>query len=430
MWPKVPLRAVLALSGSGTWGQEPDGSEDVYPVLRSTNIQDSRLTFNDFALRKVPEAIAEKYALRSGDILVTTSSGSSQLLGKNAIVDSLPTRWRRCLFSNFTWRLRPHSSLVHPKFLYFYLNSATARVELQRIQSTTSGLRNLNTTLYLDQPVPFVPLSEQRRIVEILDEADRLRRLRAEADAKAGRILPALFIKMFGDPLSLAKDPRAKPLSSFQVDLQNGFACGEKDVEDGLPHLRMNNIADSGELDLTLLRRVPRDFDTERYRLRLGDVLFMSTNSEDKVGKACVFDLDASEAYSFSNHLIRIRIEDPDLAPSYLATLFHSLWRVRYFCGVAKRWVNQSTVSKEALGRVPIVAFPKGLQSVFSVAYERYRSLKAQRAAARDALERMFETLLRLAFSAELTASWREAHMKELLQEMEQQAKVLEATKA
>ncbi len=301
------------------------------------------------------------------------------------------------------------------KCLYYYLSATDIP---QRGYS-----RHFQFLREIEFPLP--PPSEQRRIVEILDQADCLRRLRAEADAKADRILPALFIKVFGDPLSLAKDPRAKPLSSLRVGLQNGFACGEKDVEGGLPHLRMNNIADSGELDLALLRRVPRDFDTERYRLRPGDVLFMSTNSEDKVGKACVFDLDASEAYSFSNHLIRIRIEDPDLEPSYLATFFHSLWRVRYFRGIAKRWVNQSAVSKEALGRVPVVAFPKGLQSAFSAAYERYRSLKAQRAAARDALERMFQTLLRLAFSGELTASWRETHMKQLLQEMEQQAKAL-----
>ena len=48
--------------------------------------------------------------------------------------------------------------------------------------------------------IPFPSLSEQRRIVKVLDQADRLRRLRVEAGAKANRILPALFIKMFGDP--------------------------------------------------------------------------------------------------------------------------------------------------------------------------------------------------------------------------------------
>ena len=44
------------------------------------------------------------------------------------------------------------------------------------------------------------PLSEQRRIVEILDQADALRKKRAEADAKEGRILDCLFIRMFGNP--------------------------------------------------------------------------------------------------------------------------------------------------------------------------------------------------------------------------------------
>ena len=49
--------------------------------------------------------------------------------------------------------------------------------------------------------IPLPAPSEQRRIVEILDQADRLRSLRAEADAKANSILPALFIQMFGDPV-------------------------------------------------------------------------------------------------------------------------------------------------------------------------------------------------------------------------------------
>ena len=37
----------------------------------------------------------------------------------------------------------------------------------------------------------------------------------------------------------------------------------------------------------------------------------------------------------------------------------------------------------------------------------------------------LFELLLQRAFSGQLTAKWREAHMKELLSEMEQQARLL-----
>ncbi|MCK9276349.1 MAG: restriction endonuclease subunit S [Syntrophales bacterium] len=57
--------------------------------------------------------------------------------------------------------------------------------------------------------VPLPPLSEQRRIVEILDQADALRKKRAEADAKAARILPALFYRMFGEP---STNPKGWPV--------------------------------------------------------------------------------------------------------------------------------------------------------------------------------------------------------------------------
>lgn len=40
-------------------------------------------------------------------------------------------------------------------------------------------------------------------------------------------------------------------------------------------------------------------------------------------------------------------------------------------------------------------------------------------------IDLIFENLLNRAFSGQLTAKWREAHMKELLAEMEQQARVL-----
>ena len=43
----------------------------------------------------------------------------------------------------------------------------------------------------------------------------------------------------------------------------------------------------------------------------------------------------------------------------------------------------------------------------------------------RRKIDELFSALLHRAFTGDLTAKWREAHMKELLQEMEQQAKTL-----
>ena len=59
---------------------------------------------------------------------------------------------------------------------------------------------------FWEHEAPIPSPKEQSRIVELLDEADRLRRLRREADTKASRILPALFLKMFGDPATNPKN--------------------------------------------------------------------------------------------------------------------------------------------------------------------------------------------------------------------------------
>lgn len=59
---------------------------------------------------------------------------------------------------------------------------------------------------------------------------------------------------------------------------------------------------------------------------------------------------------------------------------------------------------------------------------ERARSIEMlirQVGSASDRLEDLFSTLIQRTFSGQLTAKWREAHLKELLAEMEVQARLL-----
>jgi type I restriction enzyme S subunit len=63
-------------------------------------------------------------------------------------------------------------------------------------------------------------------------------------------------------------------------------------------------------------------------------------------------------------------------------------------------------------------------------AVEAHRQMQQSVAASGEKIETLFSILLHRAFSGDLTASWREAHMKELLQEMEQQARLLGGSSA
>ena len=100
--------------------------------------------------------------------------------------------------------------LVEPRFGYYYCRSIVHKFLAAARQAVVPILNKWNFEK-LEMPLPA--LSEQRRIVKILDQADALRKKRAEADAKANCVLPALFIKMFGDP---AMNPRLLGWSSSQ----------------------------------------------------------------------------------------------------------------------------------------------------------------------------------------------------------------------
>lgn len=68
---------------------------------------------------------------------------------------------------------------------------------------------------------------------------------------------------------------------------------------------------------------------------------------------------------------------------------------------------------------------PQKLRDKFGQIFVDYLSFFDNQSLSDQKLEKLFQILLYRAFSGDLTAQWREAHMTELLQEMEHQAKAL-----
>ena len=76
---------------------------------------------------------------------------------------------------------------------------------------TGSRMPRADMKVLLSMRVPHRPLDEQRRIVAILNRAAKIERLRARAAERLREFVPALFVRMFGDPVENPKDwPVAK----------------------------------------------------------------------------------------------------------------------------------------------------------------------------------------------------------------------------
>src|SRR5262245_45631708 len=168
-WPVVSLEEVLSLE---YWAALPAARRDssgAIPVAGSNGVDG----YHSEALVKGPGVVVGR-------------KGSA---GKVTWFDS--DFWP----IDTTFYVRP-KMFVELRWIFYLLQ----RLRLDRL-SIVTGVPGLNRNDAYNLKVPLPPLSEQRRIVEILDQADGLRKKRTEADAKADGILPALLYKIFGDPV-------------------------------------------------------------------------------------------------------------------------------------------------------------------------------------------------------------------------------------
>ena len=106
----------------------------------------------------------EACKLQTGDILITKSSGSNDLVGKSSLFID-PNDGNTYLFSNFTLRLRPDQSKVLPEFLAWFLRSPQSLMWRYETQQTTVGLRNLKTKEFLSQIIPVPDFDVQKSII-------------------------------------------------------------------------------------------------------------------------------------------------------------------------------------------------------------------------------------------------------------------------
>jgi len=325
--------------------------------------------------------------------------------------------------------LRPPPKILNPDFLKFYLRSDRFVGFANQVVAGAKMPRMIMEKFWIHE-IPLPAPREQRRIVELLEQADVLRQQRGEADKLAGDVLPAVFHKMFGEALTNQKNWPVVPMGKLIEEPQFGVSVALSDKterKDGqLPVLRIANITKDGYLDSSDLR-----FDnvSERKKkellLQKGDLLFNWRNSPNLVGKTAIFDADGD--YIFASFLFRLKTRPLEAEVPYVWFFLNYLRRQGWFETKCRQAVSQANFGREELCAIPIPKPPLAVQKPFADCYDSFHRLKALRSQSGDQLERLFKIFMHHAFTGDLTAKWREAHLKELLAEMEHQARLLRA---
>jgi len=268
-----------------------------------------------------------------------------------------------------------------------FLYSALLHLNLARLRTST-GVPGLNREDAYRETVPLPPLAEQRRIVEILNHANRIRRLRREAIAKARELIPALFIQMFGDPARNPKNLPVVPLGELLDACDYGTSRKATSDPVGPPMLRMGNVTTAGDLDLTDLKyaNLPAGV-AEKYSLCAGDLLFNRTNSKDLVGKTGIWDREIRAVAA--SYFIRLRVSNERVSPCYVWAFFNTKYMKYRLYGTARGAIGQANINARELKAFSIPVPPIALQHEFA---DRVRDIQSlvfrheQQAAGADTL--------------------------------------------
>lgn len=289
---------------------------------------------------------------------------------------------------------------ILPEYLYEALKASGGQFDKEKQGST-------HKTIYMPVLERFrvllPPLAEQRRIADILDKADAIRRKRKEAIDLTEELLRSAFLDMFGDPVTNPKGWPVRSVDELCESKQYGTAEKANETHDGLPVLRMNNVTYSGEIDLTDLKWVPLPpKDCAKLDLRDGDVLFNRVNSLELVGKTAVWH--HGDGYTFAGYLIRLRFDGAAVG-DYVSGAMNMPSMKRVLMSIAKPSINMANISGSDLARVNVPVPPVAMQ-------RRYRDFRRRVYDWRGDLNRhaaeadyLFNSLVARAFSGALESS-------------------------
>ncbi|MBU0595640.1 restriction endonuclease subunit S, partial [Candidatus Bipolaricaulota bacterium] len=410
-WPNAEIGTLCSETATRDPRKQP-GTEFRYIDISSVDRARKAVGATEIILGENAPSRARK-EVRAGDVLVSTVRPNL-----NAVVEVESSLDGEIASTGFCV-LRPRPDLLLSRYLFYFSQTRGF------VDSLLASVRGAHYPAVSDRDVkqttiPFAPLSEQRRIVRIMDQASEIRNLRADGNAIAGRVLSAHFIATFKDPTTSPKAWPACPIGELAI-ISTGNTPSRKKSEyygDHIEWVKSDNLnTPSHYITPTAEHLSERGVKVGRTAPAGSTLVTCIAGSPGAIGNAAL----ANRKVAF-NQQINAATPKDGVDPYFLYAHFL----------VGKRLVQAAStggmkglVSKSRFSAIEFLSPPPEMQERFGRQCKELCDQNELRIRQSEQLDRLFAVLLHRAFSGDLTARWREAHMNELLQEMEEQARVL-----
>lgn len=218
-------------------------NENSIALLRANNIKDGQLNFDDviYVSRK---RVHDNQLLKAGDILICTSSGSKELVGKAAYVqEDLPIT-----FGAFCKVVRPQK--IRSDYLGHFFNSPNYR---QKISASSAGanINNIRNEHIDELEIVYPAVDRQEYVAAVLDKLTGLISLRKQQLAKLDELVKSRFIELFGDITINDKKWNTQPLGELCTIVRGGSPRPiEKFLGGDVPWIKIGDATDGESIYL------------------------------------------------------------------------------------------------------------------------------------------------------------------------------------
>jgi type I restriction enzyme S subunit len=316
----------------------------------------------------------------------------------------------RCVGSNEFPTFTLNQKIVLPRWIHWYTKTRELWNKCDALSQGTSGKNRIRPERFLEIDIPLPPLSEQRQIVDKIEElAAKIREAHHNRQASVPEIealLPASCNALIGT----CPNDDWVPLQQSIVDIKNGWspACEPRHAEgDEWGVLKVGAVS-FGQFDANENKALPRTLRPKpEYEIKCGDFLMSRANTTELVG-ACAVVHETPPRLLLCDKIFRfVFFADSPIQPAFLDHVLKSpALREQIERGATGTSPTMKNISKAKILalRIPQIGLPEQHRIVtylddLQAKIDSLKALQTQSAAELDAL---LPSILDRAFKGEL----------------------------
>ena len=273
--------------------------------------------------------------------------------------------------------LRPGNRVLS-EYVYHFVRQPRFREAARQNFTGTAGQKRVPKSFMENALVALPPLCEQRKIVGVLNRAACIERLRTQASDRLREFIPALFIKMFGDPVENPMGWEQQQLGNLG-EVQGGLQVSRKRAVHPLekPYLRVANVLRDQLVlsEIKSIRLTEQEFG--RVRLQPGDLLVVEEHGNAaEIGRAAIWD-DSVKHCVHQNHLIRVRPGHSLIIPEFACAYLNSSSGRQHLLRSGKTTSGLNTITTSDVKGCTMFVPPLALQRRYADIVESVRKVIA-----------------------------------------------------